>query len=386
MDKNINDISNKEKIAIVVVGYNRIDSLSRLLQSLSVSKLPNSVPLVISVDCSGNEELYDYVKSFRWQFGDKYVFIQSKRLGLKEHILKCGDLSKYFKAIVLLEDDIYVSPFFYDYIEATVNKYSTDTQICGIGLFKNEINGYAKIPLEFLNDGADVFLWQEVCTWGECWTYSMWSEFREWYDENENFNFEKIDIPQEIKMWKNAWSRYLLAYMIQTEKYFLYPQISLTTNFNDCGVHVNELNNTYQVNMLYGSKQYILPEFAELNKYDIYCANSKLYALLNMSQAELTIDFYNLKEKKNYKRWILTSAILNYKIVKSFGLNLHPYEVNIMVNNSGQGLFLYDTKIRCKNIEKNALYSYFYGNLRLNIIIKGMIGFLRNKFISRIKL
>ena len=52
---------NRGRIAIVVVGYNRLDSISRLLSSLLLADYHNSnVPLIISIDCSGNQELYNY--------------------------------------------------------------------------------------------------------------------------------------------------------------------------------------------------------------------------------------------------------------------------------------------------------------------------------------
>ena len=105
--------SSKEKIAIVVVGYNRLNSIKRLLQSLlDANYSHHDIPLVISIDCSGDEELYNFVIDFRWPFGDKYVNIQKERLGLKSHIFQCGDLTKLFKAVVLLEDDLYASHSF----------------------------------------------------------------------------------------------------------------------------------------------------------------------------------------------------------------------------------------------------------------------------------
>ena len=129
----ISAIQNNEKIAIVAVGYNRINAISRLLQSLQNAKYPsNDIPLVICIDCSGNQELYNYVRQFEWQHGEKHVIIQEQRLGLKEHILKCGDLTQYFKAIILLEDDIYVSPYFYNYVVQAVNKYGKEKEIAEI--------------------------------------------------------------------------------------------------------------------------------------------------------------------------------------------------------------------------------------------------------------
>lgn len=119
--------------AIVVVGYNRIVSIKRLLKSLQEAYYASiAVPLVVSIDKSDCTELYDFVENFEWTHGNKYVIIQEKKRGLKEHIYRCGDLSKFFKSVTILEDDLYVSPFFYDYIEQTVSAYGEDVNVAGI--------------------------------------------------------------------------------------------------------------------------------------------------------------------------------------------------------------------------------------------------------------
>ena len=69
---NIESSENKHKVAIVVVGYDRLLSIKRLLSSLENAEYPSDdVPLVISIDASGNQELYDYAESYTWTHGDK---------------------------------------------------------------------------------------------------------------------------------------------------------------------------------------------------------------------------------------------------------------------------------------------------------------------------
>ena len=88
--------------AIVVVGYNRIVSIKRLLKSLQEAYYASiAVPLVVSIDKSDCTELYDFVENFEWTHGNKYVIIQEKKRGLKEHIYRCGDLSKFFKSVTI---------------------------------------------------------------------------------------------------------------------------------------------------------------------------------------------------------------------------------------------------------------------------------------------
>lgn len=92
---------NKQKIAIICVGYNRIKSMKRLLGSLLNAEYPsNDIPLIISIDCSGDEELYNFVRDFEWPYGEKYVNIQKERLGLRNHIYQCGDLRGHLQTSV----------------------------------------------------------------------------------------------------------------------------------------------------------------------------------------------------------------------------------------------------------------------------------------------
>ena len=57
---------NKEKIAIVVVGYNRLYPIQRLLKSLEAANYRESdIPLVLSIDCGGNDDLNSYVNDYK---------------------------------------------------------------------------------------------------------------------------------------------------------------------------------------------------------------------------------------------------------------------------------------------------------------------------------
>ena len=285
------DLQNKEKVAIICVGYNRIKSMKRLLGSLLKAVYPSKdIPLVISVDCSGDTELYEYVKEFEWPFGRKYVNIQEKRLGLKDHIYQCGELTNQFKAIILLEDDLFVSPFFYSYVLKTLDKYGNDSRIAQISLYKNERNGYVGLPFVNIQNGSDVFLMQDVSTWGECWTKSMWSEFKKWRDTHSEEDIQKVDMPSEIKGWIRAWSKYYNAYVVDSNKFVIYPNIPVTTNFSDAGEHGGDNNSLVQVNLLQQDYDYRLYDVDKLARYDIYFNNVCLYEKLGIPENDLCLD------------------------------------------------------------------------------------------------
>ena len=103
--------------AIVVVTYNRAESLKRLLQSLAKADYRgrSRIPLIISVDKSNSEACAKAAEEFSWEYGEKRVIRQVERLGLKRHILECGAYSREYDGIIMLEDDLVVAPDFYEY-------------------------------------------------------------------------------------------------------------------------------------------------------------------------------------------------------------------------------------------------------------------------------
>ena len=253
---------NKNKVAIVVVGYNRLKSIKRLIDSLLSASYPsNDIPLVISIDASGDQDLYNYVNDLIWPFGEKIINIQKIRLGLKEHIYKCGDLTRFFRAIILLEDDLFVSPNFYSYVLQTLDKYGACDNIAEISLYKNERNGYVGLHFENYQNGSDVFLMQDVSTWGQCWNARMWNSFVQWRVNHTEEYIQSVDMPDIIKKWERAWSKYFNAYVVDTAKYVLYPNVAVTTNFSDAGEHGGDNNSIVQVNLLQRDVTYRLYDF-----------------------------------------------------------------------------------------------------------------------------
>jgi hypothetical protein len=315
--------------------------------------------LVISIDCSGDLELYDYVRDFNWPFGDKYVIIQEKRLGLKEHIFKCGDLTTHFKAVIIFEDDVFVSSEFYHFVCVAVDKYGADDRIAGIALYLNGMNGYVGIPFTPLSNGSDVFALQDACTSGECWTEQMWQAFREWL-ETTKIDYSNLEMPDQIRHWEKAWSKYYIAYMLDTNTYFIFPYISVSTNFGDIGVHGSEVTTIVQANLLSGKKNYNLLDFNDLEKYDIFLNNRKLAKYLNVSDKELCVDLYGNNNNLRGKRYLLSILPFPYKILKSFALHMRPMELNIINDIEGNEIFLYDTTQKISKSIKSKVSSDFF--------------------------
>jgi len=115
-----------KKPAIVVVAYNRPNSLKRILQSISLANYNSQkdIPLIISIDKATNEdEVVKVAKEFKWNFGKKEIRTFKERQGLRKHVIQCGDLSIKYGAAIILEDDLFVSPNYYNYIVNALDFY-----------------------------------------------------------------------------------------------------------------------------------------------------------------------------------------------------------------------------------------------------------------------
>ena len=156
------------KFTIVVICFNRPKSLKRLLKSLNrIKTYGDEITLYISVDNAkkfdiNNEEVKKIAKSFEWKYGNKVIDIKDKNLGLKNHVIECGNLTNKFDNLIVLEDDLLVSPLIYEYSKQVVDFYDNDERIAGYGLYKYPKNQYANRIFEPLNDGSDVFFMQNA--------------------------------------------------------------------------------------------------------------------------------------------------------------------------------------------------------------------------------
>ena len=86
--------------AIVVIAYNRVVPLKRLLNSLSKAVYPSAnITLHISIDASNIPAVAAVAENFEWKHGQKIVEVKKERRGLLRHVLECGDLTAKYDAI-----------------------------------------------------------------------------------------------------------------------------------------------------------------------------------------------------------------------------------------------------------------------------------------------
>lgn len=80
-------------------------------------------------------------------------------------MLKCGEFTKEYDGLIVLEDDVFVAPSFYLYARACVEVYSDD-RIAGVSLYSFGVNYHNMLPFVPLRSESDVYLMQNAQSWG----------------------------------------------------------------------------------------------------------------------------------------------------------------------------------------------------------------------------
>lgn len=327
----------QSNIAVVVVGYNRPDSLLRLLSSVANANYGSNVtiPLVISIDYSGSNDCKHIADAFDWKYGDKTIIHHPQNLGLKKHILSCGDLTVDYDAVIVLEDDLIVSSFFYDYAQQAFAYYQADDRIAGIALYHNMFNEVAYCPFEAIHDGYDNYFMQVPCSWGQLWTKRQWTGFVNYVAAlNDAHVFDYL--PATVQEWPTAssWKKLFYSYMLQTGKYFVYPRIGLSTNFGDAGQHLTSSETAFQTALLLAKKAFQFSTIDEsLSLYDGFFEPAGIvYNKLVDPQKQVSFDLNGTKPLSSVTTKYLISSKKCSQPLQQFAVACYPYENNVLLD------------------------------------------------------
>lgn len=332
---------------IVVAAYERPTSLLRLLHSLAAARVPEGTRLIISIDHSEDaaESVRSAADGFSWPYGEKDIVEHSQRLGLKEHILRCGDLSQTYGAVIVLEDDLFVSPEFYQYALAAITVFQNDARIGGISLYSHRFNETAQLGFCPIEDGADCYFMQIASSWGQCWTSAQWLAFRNWYDHSHQDSLDRDYLPSDVLGWPDtSWKKHFIRYLVASDRYFVYPRSSLTTNFMERGVHHAGSQTYLQVPLLMAPKEYqFVPLESSLAVYDSHCeilpANLKKMDPV-LAEYEFEVDLYGRKDLTRIQAPYMLTARRTHAAEMRFGLLLKPHELNVVRRIAGTELSL----------------------------------------------
>ena len=363
--------------AIVVAAYNRPHSLRRILRSIGRGVFDQPVDLVISIDKSDSRDVERLAQEFPWPYGTKHVRPWKQHLGLKQHVLNCGDLSQEFGSIILLEDDLFVSPYFHRYSCLTLDFYAADPNVAGIALYSHRYNETSGLGFRPLDDDSDVFFAQVPCSWGQCWTDLQWKNFRVWLTNNpDQTDAPDLRVPTDVLNWSAAsWKKHFFRYMVAANKYFVYPRTSLTTNFADAGVHHDPRASFLQTPLLVQPNEFrYVPLSDSVAVYDAFLEilPDKLVQLApHLRGQDFAIDLYGTKPLQILDRpYVLTVRDCS-EPEATFGRELKPIELNVCFEIEGTTISLTDPSFCSANAKRRTRHDVAYFHDLSTRLLKG---------------
>lgn len=181
---------------IILFAYNRVDVLHRTVNALKKNNLAKDSDLFVYVDGPKNSEdnskvkkVCKYVRTIDEGFKSVSIKFDTKNKGLGASVIAGVSeiLNVYGKAIIV-EDDLYCTPNFLDFMNQGLNKYESDERIISI-------NGYGlkvKRPKDYI---GDVYLSIRSSSWGWATWKNRWDkidwEVKDWEALSINKTLQK---------------------------------------------------------------------------------------------------------------------------------------------------------------------------------------------------
>ena len=332
------------KPAIVVVAYNRPEALRRLLASLAALQGAMDVPLVISLDAGGDqfEQVLAVAERFEWLLGEKRVVVRERPYGLINHVFACGDLVDEFGAIILLEDDLVVSPMAYRYAADALDFYADDPQIAGISLNALWFQGITHEPFTPYLDDGDTFFMQIAWFQGQAYTQKQWSAFRAWRETAVSQILPTDKMHELFHTFPTTdWFPLKTKYLVQTDRFYVFPRESLSTNFGDSGTHVRGTS-FFQVPLQTRRSSFRFQPLAEaVAVYDSFqeMLPERVNRLTDRFAAyDFTVDLHGTRSLANIPtKFVLTTQEVRQPLA-TFGLEMRPFLANVIHNQPGTGI------------------------------------------------
>lgn len=333
-----------DNIAIVIPCYKRPVALKRLLDSVDCAIIDRNADIVFSIDFSGEEAVYNVAKDYIWKYGKKRIIRHESNLGLRRNLISCGRLTQVYDAVIVLEEDFVVAPDFLNYALQAAEYYADNERIAGISLYKYELCEFGYFRFYPIETDKDTLFIQYPSSRGQLWTRLQWNQFDTWYMAHESCDLSEYNLPVEMLTWTKSWKKYYAAYMVDTQRYFVYPYVSYSNVFGTIGEHYNDAFNWDTVSMYYGHKdRFRFQSWPSEHTYDVFLQLQGVTVELDGCEQHVDMDLYGTKQPHNLlHEYVVTPCLMkNVRPVKSWGSDHIPFEMNVLKDYRGDYFHLY---------------------------------------------
>ena len=277
---------NTESLApIAVVAFNRADTLRATLTSLAANPLADQSDLFIFIDGPrenkpGDDEKVDRVKAVaEAATGFKSVTVKASEnnKGLAKSIIGAAtELVNQYGKVIVVEDDLYLSPSFLTYMNTMLEAYKDDPRIMQVTGYSAKIRCPNRYHCDhYLTRRAHSWSWG---TWKDRWETVDWEvkDFDELASSKEKqraFCEYGSDLYGMLKGWKtglnNSWFVRFTYSMHKQKRFSVAPIQSLVRNDGFGGPDATHCKgyNRYKVDFMADYKiDWNIPDYIEWDK------------------------------------------------------------------------------------------------------------------------
>ena len=264
------EYENRVTLRIIVMTYNRPESLQRCLDSMADLVIDGySVAMDIWIDQSKSGQVdmktVRVATSYHWRHGPVTVWIHGRHVGLYGQwintwrpVMRNGKATDEELAL-FVEDDVDISPYAFRWLRHLNKVYFNRTDIACYGLQDNNAL-VSQGKRKFLNGPKSdtVFLYGIPGTWGMAPHPARWAEFQDWYEIQKNISNFHPYVPKaavHTSWYKHfekrnrqdtMWTMWFIYFLNKFDLFAIYsniptysssPNSSLTSNRREAGMH-----------------------------------------------------------------------------------------------------------------------------------------------------
>src|SRR5882672_4667784 len=241
---------------IILFVYNRREHVSQTIQALQRNDLARDSDLFIFSDAPKNEDAVPMVEEVRTYIRDiggfKSIQIveRGKNYGLAKNIIDgVTTIVDQYGRVIVLEDDIVISPYFLRYMNDALRVYESEERVISIHGYTYPVKG--SLPETFFLRGADCWGW---ATWKRGWDIFEpdgeklmhdleRKKLKRRFDLNGAYSFTRM-LDEQIHGKNDSWAILWYASALARGKFTLYPGRSLVQNIgtDGSGTHCGDTN------------------------------------------------------------------------------------------------------------------------------------------------
>lgn len=251
------------KSPLVLFTYNRVNHTQQVVKSLLRNEYASDTDLIIYSDASKKDNTVQDVQFVRQYLstvsGFKSIKIieRTENFGLARNIIDgVNSVVNQYGKVIVLEDDLVVSPYFLKYMNEALDLYEKEEQVACIHGYVYPVK--KQLPETFFIKGADCWGW---ATWKRGWDLfcsdgkALLNEIdkrnlKKEFDFDNSYPYYKM-LKQQVEGNNNSWAIRWYASAFLNNKLTLYPGRSLVKQIgmDGSGTHCGE-NTVFNVQLV----------------------------------------------------------------------------------------------------------------------------------------